>query len=163
MRRSASRSYTGEMSVGSQELRTLRETREGLDDQIDRLEWAITHGMRHGTPMLATGSVSDDDDDADEELLEVTAATTDVRQLVVAVQALPGWIKAERGLQGCSVMKSANALLNPGRVKCWPGHAADTTVCLPSVCAGSGKSEAAAGRGAGVAPTAAAAASRALP
>ena len=62
-----------ELLVRSQELRTLREAREGLDDQIDRLEWAITHGTRHSTPALATGSVWDDDDDADEELLEVIA------------------------------------------------------------------------------------------
>ncbi len=57
-----------------QELRTLRETREGLDDQIDRLEWAITHGTHDSLSALTTSSMSEEDDAADEELLEVRLA-----------------------------------------------------------------------------------------
>jgi hypothetical protein len=60
-----------------------------LDDQIDRLEWAITHGTRHSTPALATGSASDDDDDdADEELMEVRAATARIMHLTATLLVL---------------------------------------------------------------------------
>jgi len=55
-------------------LRTLRETREGLDDQIDRLEWAINHGTQDNLSVLTTSSASEEDDAADEELLEVRLA-----------------------------------------------------------------------------------------
>ena len=55
----------------TQELRTLRETREGLDDQIDRLEWAIHHGTPDGRPPPTSSCASEEDDAADEELLEV--------------------------------------------------------------------------------------------
>ena len=55
-----------------QELRTLRETREGLDDQIDRLEWAIHHGTHDSLPALTSSSAaSEEDEAADEQLLEV--------------------------------------------------------------------------------------------
>ena len=57
-----------------QELRTLRETREGLDDQIDRLEWAINHGTHDSLSALTSSSASEEDDAADEEFLEVRRA-----------------------------------------------------------------------------------------
>ena len=70
-----------------QELRTLRETREGLDDQIDRLEWAINHGTQDSLSVLTTSSASEEDDAADEELLEVRLA--EAKQLKTAVGSAP--------------------------------------------------------------------------
>ena len=44
-----------------QELRALRETREGLEDQIERLQWALTQD--HRTPADASFSSTDEEDE----------------------------------------------------------------------------------------------------
>ena len=45
-----------------QELRALRETREGLEDQIERLQWALTQ-EDHRTPADASVSSTDEEDE----------------------------------------------------------------------------------------------------
>lgn len=49
-----------------QELKALRETREGLDDQIERLQWSLAHDYRE--PCSPTSSqASSDEGDAEDE------------------------------------------------------------------------------------------------
>ena len=52
-----------------QELKALRETREGLDDQIERLQWSLAHDYRE--PCSPTSpQASSDEGDAEEDAEE---------------------------------------------------------------------------------------------
>ena len=53
--------YAHAPSVVVQELRALRETREGLEDQIERLQWALSQDYR--APAEPCASSSDEDDE----------------------------------------------------------------------------------------------------
>ena len=133
-----------------QELRTLRETREGLDDQIDRLEWAINHGTHDSLSALTSSSASEEDDAADEELLEVRlaeAGSTTNKGLSLdhapICRTCPACMRSEPCCMSCDHVPAC--LSATGRL-----------------CAGGGKFETAAGRGARKAPTVAAGPPRAL-
>ena len=67
-----------------QELKALRETREGLDDQIERLQWALTHGP--GPPCAPPTSSSDEEDD--EEAMREVCTVPSLSPFHIAIHRL---------------------------------------------------------------------------